>query len=230
MAENEDRSLISLPDGSLANTTAGAKRIMSAMVEQTLAVARQEQAGIQSARRKIGEYEWREPDYRQILIWAKTLAVEPEEVIRRLLASDCRFDQEWAETSFYKGTLLKLNWCISSLPIERFDWVDGLVMTHLQIDYFKKSPTGRGWSRKGAKTLAPHLPSLTHLSCGPQFAELDLRGVPKLMELSCCENELTELDLSPVPMLTKLDCRSNPLTELDLSQLPQLTELDCTGT
>ena len=41
MADNEDRSLIPLPDGSLANTAAGARRILSAMIGETLAIGQQ---------------------------------------------------------------------------------------------------------------------------------------------------------------------------------------------
>ena len=42
MADNEDHSLIPLPDGSLANTAAGAKRVLAEMVGETLALTRQD--------------------------------------------------------------------------------------------------------------------------------------------------------------------------------------------
>ncbi len=85
-ANDDNRSLIPLPDGSLANTAAGAQRIMSAMVGETLALARREDAAKPARSEfKIGECVYYEPDYRQILIWAKALLLEPEEVVWRLL-------------------------------------------------------------------------------------------------------------------------------------------------
>ena len=40
MADHEDRSLIPLPAGSLANNVLGAQRILSLMIEETLALVR----------------------------------------------------------------------------------------------------------------------------------------------------------------------------------------------
>lgn len=45
MSDIEDRSLISLPDGSLTNTAAGTDRILSVMIEETLALARDAAVG-----------------------------------------------------------------------------------------------------------------------------------------------------------------------------------------
>jgi hypothetical protein len=45
MTDDEDRSLIPLPDVSLANTAAGAKRIMSEIIGETLALARFSEVG-----------------------------------------------------------------------------------------------------------------------------------------------------------------------------------------
>ena len=110
MNENDNnRSLIPLPDGSLANTAAGAKRIMSAMVGETLALTRQEQSSIQSARWKIGDYEFCETDYRQILLWAAAMNLESVTVVERVLASlpETTFWDfpTWAGTRFEEGRI-----------------------------------------------------------------------------------------------------------------------------
>ena len=52
------------------------------MVDNSLAFARQE------TRFKIGEYEWREPDYQQIQLWAEALKMEPATVIELLIAGE----------------------------------------------------------------------------------------------------------------------------------------------
>ena len=82
--QDNSHSLIPRPDVSLANTAAGPKRILSAMVGDALALGREE-AVAQSARFRIGDYIWCEPDYRQILLWAETLKMEPLTVIEHLL-------------------------------------------------------------------------------------------------------------------------------------------------
>ena len=54
------------------------------MIDETLSLARQEVQPLRM-RFKIGAYEWCEPDYQQIIAWAKALTLDPEIVIERLL-------------------------------------------------------------------------------------------------------------------------------------------------
>ena len=108
-ADDHSRSLIPLPDASLAVARPEGGRVLSELLSDTLALARGEPL------RKIGEYEWCEPDYRQILLWAEQLALEPEEVIRRLLDRRTLHRPEmnatvYQETTFANGRIEKLNW------------------------------------------------------------------------------------------------------------------------
>ena len=52
--DDDNRSLVPVPDDSLANTAAGAKRIVSAMVSETLAIGRLQQVGGEVFRLLIG--------------------------------------------------------------------------------------------------------------------------------------------------------------------------------
>jgi len=163
------------------------------MVTDTLALAKKEQFIPTTARFRIGEYEWCEPDYRQILIWAKTLRLEPEEVIQRL--QDGKDDglvpaESWGGTQFADGRLLKINWDFELLRMEDFEyvldgvahkdqkdfeWVEGLRTTHLSFSCRKYSEPLYG------KTLKVALPELTHLACpGLGVTHLNLSSMSKL--------------------------------------------------
>jgi len=248
-ADDNARSLIPLPDLSLTKATWGKQRILSAMVGETLALARRE------PRFKIGESEWCEPDYRQILLWAAALGLEPEEVIRRLLGKTLNGPtieaKTYQETVFENGRMLKLNWDLAILPLAVFKWIEGL-----EIEYFRivssqydirtdpsliscPSPVLNlalpklrelicEWSLALDELDLSQTPSLERLRCaGNRLAELDLCNVPGLTFLDCGPNQLIEIDLSSVPMLTTLNCGFNQLTEINLSKVPRLSWLSC---
>lgn len=84
MADKEPHALIPLPSGGLANIGCGPKSILSGMVSDALALAPVRERSLAAARFRIEDYEFRDPDCRQILIWAKALELEPEVFIRRL--------------------------------------------------------------------------------------------------------------------------------------------------
>ena len=217
MEDNHDRSLVPVPDGSLANTAAGATRILSVMVGEMLALTRREQAAIQFAKWKIGDYEFCEPDYRQILLWVEALALEPEEVIRRLSR------WKWQQTEFENGKIVKLNLDLHQLPLTTLQWVENLEIEDLRINSWEEAPTS-------VLLRFPFLPRLRTLHCS-QFKSdaLDLSPVPALTELHCDNNQLRKLDLSSVPGLLELWCHFNQLAELNLSDVSELRELWCGG-
>lgn len=225
--QDNSHSLIPRPDVSLANTAAGPKRVMSAMVGDALAIGREE-AVAQTARFRIGDYIWCEPDYRQILLWADALKIEPLTVIEHLLDDGTfwgirgpAYSPENALTRFKDGRIDALHWDRRLLPLSEFRWVEGLQITSLTFS----TESQPEWK---APAFSLPLPHLKFLSCrGLGLATLDLSHVPNLTELSCGENRITELNLSQVPNLNALHCDSNGLTELDLSHVSSLTELEC---
>jgi hypothetical protein len=207
--DDENRlGLIPRPDISLSEPTSRPLRIMSEMIEQTLAIARLTDHGLSVRRFTIGEQELCEPDFQQILIWSKTTGLEPVEIIRRL------------ELVFFEGRITKGTLDFSVISSERLQWVEGLQVKELSFG--------------GGRDPSPHLPlaELQNLYFYPfsnEFTELDLSGVPKLKNLACLASDLVQLNLTNVPELEMLDCCDNQLTHLDLSPVPKLKFLCCGG-
>jgi len=216
-----DFALVRKPSSAVEKIAPRAKRILSGMVADTLALATRNLPSVTAARSRIGEYEWCEPDYRQILIWAKRLAINPSEVIERLRTGRKLTKDFWGETSFFKGRLLKINWDFDLLPLQDFEWVEHLVTTHLSF-----YPGVAGWPAN--RTFRVDLPELTDLACSKLgIVKFDTSKTPKLERLLCAENQLTELNLLNVPNLTLLNCCQNQITRLNLSGVPRLEALAC---
>lgn len=216
MNEKDNFALVPKPPSSLLKSEPGTRRILSGMVADTLAVATKETCKPAKARFRIGNYEWCEPDYRQILVWAKALALDPEEFVKRLQTPG--FLERWNRS----GRIVEAVWDRTTLPLpETFEWVEGLVITHLEF-------WGHPRQKPALRALAPSLHHLTHMSCADLGLELlDLSGVPSLSFLFCPGNKLSRLDLSLAPNLRTLLCNQNRLEELDLTITANLTRLDC---
>ena len=240
---NNPHPLVPVPPGSLTETTGGSHGVLARMSSDVLAIVRAKDRELEQARFRIGEYEFREPDYRQILRWAEALNLSPEQVLASLEASKFQpgYGEIHVELGVVDGALSSLVWDLTKLPLGEFGW-DGEVRAHTMA-FLSDEPLQRlprdlppslrtlvfaGLRLEGLDLSA--VPQLTKLRCDAnQLTKLDLSAVPQLTEFSCSGNELTELDLSVVPQLTKINCDGNDLTELDLSALSQLTELSCSG-
>lgn len=253
MEPNRDRSLVPKPSHELTAPRIGQNRILGEMVEQTLALGREE-AVAQTARFRIGEYAWCEPDYRQILLWAEALKVEPITVIEKLVAG-------LQSSKIADGRMLSLCWDLVELPLSDFRFVRGIAIESLHL-YDPSSPEMRLMAYfsvpvrhspvppiVGLREIALFQPSFRNLDCGTcgiqalticeahnltrlqctynKMEKLALFDVPSLSSLICGFNRLAELDLSPVPNLTRLSCHKNRIAELDLSHVPNLTSLSC---
>ncbi len=222
--DDNKRSLIPLSNAALTDAGAGAKRIMSSMIGGTLAVISREPMF------KIGEYEWHEPDYRQILLWADTLKIPPEEVIRRLLNTtslswDWHDDHaEWQPTTFCDGRISKLNWDLGILPCSTFQWVEGLKIEYIRFAQQIVESGDIIW----IESLNLRMPELVclHLEC-LNLDECSFAGSPMLETLVCAGNGIGSLRVDETPNLKKLNCRSCELSDLDLTAAPDLEELNC---
>jgi hypothetical protein len=95
MNEKDEKALVPRPLSAVEKAVPGVKRILSAMVDDTLALAEQRAPAMEKFR--IGDYEWCEPDYRQILIWSEETGLKPEEVIARL------FDKQSLQEGSLRG-------------------------------------------------------------------------------------------------------------------------------
>ena len=221
MIDNEEaRSLISRPSAALATADGAARGILMRMTSGVLAVARAQQALSEQPTHQVGEYQLREADHRQVLMWAQALALSPEEVLQRL--AQARIDNAHGETLSFaidNGALTSLVWDFDALPLARFEWVDGLQIRRLG---FKQAST------PSPRTLALRLPRLDFLWCNRVgLTELQLQTAPALTRLFCAYNELTVLDVRAAPGLTTLACDNNQLRTLNLSGVSALTTLWC---
>jgi hypothetical protein len=201
--------------------------ILQRMTQSALQVSR---ARRERVRYRVGSYEFCEPDYRQLLLWADRLGLKPEEVLNRLADAGREENLPWYCRDFLSpgehtflvvrdGRFRQILWDGKALPLEVFEWVPGLQLETLVVT--------------GAMSAWPteqKLPSLRRLVIRLLgLRSPDLRPVPGLTWLYCGENQLTALDLSPVPGLKVLHCERNELTALDLGPVPGLISLQCWG-
>lgn len=228
---DEKLPLILQPGADLALGRPQSGRIVTEMVGDALALSRSVVNASEALvpRFKIGEHLFCEPDYRQILIWSKALALEPTIMTDLLLVQSMllpdehllrRIFGELRSAHLVNGRLKYLDWDLDRWPLSKFEWVPDLSISHLNIS---------GRSHK-MRSLEVPLEDLTMLNCDEiGLREVDISGARKLQYLDCSSNELTRLDLSVVPQLTSLSCGGNQLRSLDLSDVPKLTSLSCGG-
>lgn len=234
-------------------TVTAAKRLLPITAADTLTL-RNDAFIPQAIKYRIDDYEWCGPDYGQILIWASSLGVEPEQFLNLLFREENRrlgtspdgdlIAPAWDGPAFLDGKLLKLTWNLFDLPVEKIEWVNGLEITHFRIltlpSEIHKFDLGAlplprlavlQCKNLGLEHLTTsQLQDLVQLDCGNnELNMLDLVPLRKLRHLTCYANNLTQLDLKSVPMLENLECDMNDFTDLDLSGTPFLRLLSCEG-
>lgn len=200
-----------------------AGRIVDEMVDGFLSLSRSDRDvhDAQLARFIIGKHEFHESDYRQVLLWAEDMKLEPSLVVERLLASPAKEVDGPTPTQILDGRFIKISWDMALLPLESFEWVEGLLIEEIAF-------IATEGHEAVAKTLAPPLPELRVLRCPNMgIVILDLSLAPKLTELNCRGNYIGELDLFDVPNLRVLDCRDNELRKLHFPTASQLTSISC---
>ena len=203
MGDKKDTSLVPRPAGELVRIPPGAGAIIESMVNDATDIMRTRDA----IRHKVGNCEFRESDYQQILIWAKAVGMTPEDFVGRL----------------QEGCLRISDGALIDVGVQRIFMGIGLNLS--QVPHLKELDCRRN---KLTELDLSWVPQLERLDCGRnRLTELDLSHVPHLKELGCRRNKLTELDLSWVPHLKELNCVSNALTKLDLSHVPSLKGLHC---
>src|SRR5665213_2935110 len=99
MKDKNDFALARKPSSAVEKAAPRVKRILSGMVADTLALTK---------KFRLGEYEWCEPDYRQILAWASETHKSPEIIIQRLVEM---------KSSFADSRLVEVHWDDGSFPV-----------------------------------------------------------------------------------------------------------------
>lgn len=218
---DESLPLVPLAGSQLARQGSGGGRILDDMVSSTLTTSQKEGALI--PRYRIGDIDFCEPDYRQMLLWAEEMVMTPEAVLLALWNEEALFQflgpsyDSFNNTHIWDGRLKRVIWDFKKLPLRFYEWIQGLEIESLEY---------RGYVPMGI--IAPVLPSLTSLRCdGCDAFDLDLKNVPALEKLSCSFNPLIFWDLHCVSGLEELACEGCGISELDLSAVPYLTSLNC---
>src|SRR5450759_3297303 len=133
MSEKNDFALVPRPSSAIEKVAPGAKHILSGMVADTLAL-RKETSAFAAKTFRIGEYEWCEPDYHQIIVWAKATNFKPEDFITVLFSKQGDFARGghfFGEQLVAAGRLWKVNWDYERLQCYNIEWVEGLAITHI---------------------------------------------------------------------------------------------------
>ena len=218
MNPSKDRSLIVRPVGAVSLRT-NPDGVMARMTRGVLAGVDAGRELAAETRFRLGDYDFREADYRQIRSWANALGLSPEVVLERMVTGRRGDRDEDIAFGVEDGAIVSLAIDFLKLPITSFEWQPGLQIKRLAFTH--QHPVG-------LVQLNLSLPSLHELYCyDTGTLAINLGLLPDLKLLRCGSNQLTELDLSNVPELTELECDFNDLTELDLSNVPGLTLLRC---
>jgi Leucine-rich repeat (LRR) protein len=241
MSDNKPNALVLRPAYGLQEPGSGAEKVLSRVVADALALARAREIKVAPTLIRVGNYDFREEDYAQILIWAFGLAKTPEELVFLLESTSNKRRDRGGTKSFIveEGVIKSIQLSARMLDssqaarIWTVSYLSGLEQLICGTDEVEFSPlpklTRLQYGGTPLTTLdLSYVPALTSLTCwGKQLASLDLSPVPKLTFLTCVSSHLAELDLSPVPALTRLSCWRNELTKLNLSPVPTLTHLSC---
>lgn len=247
---DENLPIISHAGSSLAQTGAQGGRIIAEMVSGALTLSRDN--ATLPARFTIGDHVFCEPDYKQLLLWARALALEPVEIAKQLLSprheesiggipwqllgsqpqpqpASVRTLPPLAMVS--NGRFVKLHWDLDKLPLASFDWVDGLEIEELTISCHG-SDDGPICTNDDeylnppplSRVLSLPLPHLRRLHCGGMNR---MRVVDGIVVLGLNLLRFSSIDLSNTPFLEYLDCSQNQISALDLSKVPNLKTLNC---
>jgi Leucine-rich repeat (LRR) protein len=253
---DEEQPLIVHPGSALARVGPQGGRIVAEMVSGALALSRAAQAASMALvpRFKIGEHEFCEPDYRQILLWAESLEMTGETVLEKIMRQP-KYTDPWSfhpwdpacSTKIINGRIRQVAWDMELLPLREFEWVSGLEIDSLvfvlpeSYDFEAEHVNLGSLALPKLDRLVCHClgvdsidlsqtPLLEELGCsGGHLLELDLAFVPNLQFLSCGMNQITSLNIEATPKLEHLECGSNEISSLNVAATPKLRELNCGG-
>ena len=84
MSDNGPKMIIVGPTFGLQQPDSGAEKVLSRIVSDALAIARERDVADMFARIRLGKYDLCQSDYRQIVAWAQETGKSPEELISLL--------------------------------------------------------------------------------------------------------------------------------------------------
>lgn len=224
MNDSDDFALVPKPPEPLDRAAMEPKCIKDDM-DKFLDLANRGKFAPTQARFRLGDYEWREPDYRQIISWAEQQAVSPEDIINSLLDGEIPSGVPWAGTVFENGRIKKLNWDFDRMSVPDLTFIDGLHLTHLSVcssEYAIAVEEADLESLPHFKLTLADLPLLTHFSSweSPFFDQLLCSGTSVPFESPAPFNPAIF-----APNLQVLECHGY----IDVRSLLHLKQLRCDG-
>ena len=161
MTEDAHKALVARPSAAVGKISAGAEGALSRIVSDALVLARARASSLASARFRVGDYEFREADYRQILLWAKALENTPEKIIQTL--KETTVDVEYTVDNedvmpageialqVEDGSISSVAWDCDELPLTEFVWAKDLKIREIAFI---------GWHIRFAPRFSCELPTL----------------------------------------------------------------------
>ena len=195
---DRNKSLVPGSSAGLPTAPGATSPVMRRMTDSLLADARQ--GGLRQVRFRIGDHVLREPDYRQIFLWAEALRLSPEELLAVLAESRREQSQFHDEYIFVveDGSLKALVWDLARLPRFPDIWVEGLRIDTLcfVVDYDTELSEALSLAPRARSLRQILFPKFWHSENGIKLRRLCLGGVPSLERLTVNHTALTDLDLS----------------------------------
>ncbi len=234
MNDDEKFALVPKSPSGLKKVEPVAKTVLSGMVQDTLDLA--------AKRRRVGNVDFCEPDYLQLMAWAEQLKLPPDEVLRRLKDG---IRCEGYETRIENGKFIKLNWDAGILPATEFTISFPLKITDLSFvpihgiaeDAWEPGspssvddlewPSDHDWNNRVKHISTVALPQLKSLQCaGIGLENLSIEKAHSVEYLVCA---IENLNLALFPSLKVLIFTDyvRAVENLDLRGVPNLTALDC---
>ena len=175
MSDREPGALVARPASDLRRIDFGAEKVLSRIVSDALAIARERDVADMFARIRLGKYDFCQSDYRQIVAWAQETGKSPEELIRIL---------ENVEDKTANG----IAFIVDDGSIKQVEFPGSLLFRkHIFNDGSSKAVAlpGSLLFRKHMLKISD-LQKLVKITCeGHQLAKIDLSNLPMLAVLSC---------------------------------------------
>lgn len=236
MTDRKGRELTPNLSTQLAPKSTSAKNLIDTSISDALATARSK--GLANLKHKLGEYEFNEPDFQQILTWADQILESPEVILEQLQGDEDDMFMEGFKVEDGSITSLTFNHHVDFQPTKDTPIkLPNLLhlncshqgVEHLDLSYVPKLVELNCQANKLTALNLSKVPLLEELYFGANETQsTDLSHVPKLKTLYCFENGIKELGLIGLSNLEKLDCRNNKISQIDLSHIPKLRSLVCT--
>lgn len=247
--------LVPLSGSQLVRHGSGGWRILEDMVSSTLTTSKQEGALV--PRYRIGDIDFCEPDYRQMLLWAERFDKNPTDFLASLLGNEGIEYYGSKGTLIVNGRIHRLSWDMVMFPEFRLDYGPHLALDYLEFFDHVRTPLTPPPTSHHLRRYFQHSIEERLLKRTPQnddYSELTIDydcpierrlaehrgGKQKTLSLSCPTlrvltirgTNFIDLECIDLSSLKELRVSHKPgfIKSLSAESCPALEGLDCHGT